>query len=99
MSDTAYLDWPFFEPRHAELAQALDAWATQHVPHDHGPDVDAECRALVQQLGKTIVMVTHDPVSASYADRIVFLKDGKIAGELLEPTPELVLDYMKKLGH
>ncbi|RLJ37985.1 acyl-CoA dehydrogenase family protein [Acidovorax sp. 106] len=51
MSDTAYLDWPFFEPRHAELAQALDAWATQHVPHDHGPDVDAECRALVQQLG------------------------------------------------
>jgi acyl-CoA dehydrogenase len=51
VSDTAYLDWPFFEPRHAELAQALDAWATQHVPHDHGPDVDAECRALVQQLG------------------------------------------------
>ena len=51
MSDTAYLDWPFFEPRHAELAQALDAWATQHVPHDHGPDVDAECRALVKQLG------------------------------------------------
>ncbi|NBW92408.1 MAG: ABC transporter ATP-binding protein, partial [Actinobacteria bacterium] len=33
------------------------------------------------------------------ADRIVFLKDGKIAGELLQPTPELVLDYMKKLGH
>jgi acyl-CoA dehydrogenase len=51
VSDTAYLDWPFFEPRHAELAQALDAWATQHVPHDHGHDVDAECRALVQQLG------------------------------------------------
>lgn len=51
MSDTAYLDWPFFEPRHAELAQALDAWATQHVPHDHGPDVDAECRAMVKQLG------------------------------------------------
>lgn len=51
MSDTAYLDWPFFEPRHAELARALDAWATQNVPHSHGPDVDAECRALVQQLG------------------------------------------------
>ncbi|BEU94540.1 acyl-CoA dehydrogenase family protein [Acidovorax sp. DW039] len=51
MSDTAYLDWPFFEPRHAELARALDAWAAQNVPHSHGPDVDAECRALVQQLG------------------------------------------------
>lgn len=51
MSDTAYLDWPFFEPHHAELARALDAWATQNVPHSHGPDVDAECRALVRQLG------------------------------------------------
>jgi acyl-CoA dehydrogenase len=51
VSDTAYLDWPFFEPRHAELARALDAWAAQNVPHSHGPDVDAECRALVQQLG------------------------------------------------
>ena len=51
MSDTAYLEWPFFELRHAELARALDAWAAQNVPHSHGPDVDAECRALVQQLG------------------------------------------------
>jgi acyl-CoA dehydrogenase len=51
MSDTAYLQWPFFEPRHAELAQALDAWAAAHVPHDHGPDVDAECVALVRSLG------------------------------------------------
>jgi acyl-CoA dehydrogenase len=51
VSDTAYLDWPFFEPRHAELARALDAWAAQNVPHSHCHDVDAECRALVQQLG------------------------------------------------
>jgi len=51
MADTTYLDWPFFEPRHAELAKALDAWASEHIPHGHGPDVDAECRALVRSLG------------------------------------------------
>ena len=52
MSDTTYLEWPFFEPRHAELARALDAWATQNIAHDHGPDVDAECKALVRSLGR-----------------------------------------------
>ena len=51
MSDTAYLDWPFLEDRHRALARELDAWATAHVPHEHGPDVDAECRALVKSLG------------------------------------------------
>ena len=51
MSDHRYLDWPFFEDRHRTLARELDAWATQHVPHHHGSDVDAECRALVRSLG------------------------------------------------
>ena len=51
MSDTTYLDWPFFEDRHRALARELDAWATANILHDHGPDVDAECRALVKQLG------------------------------------------------
>ena len=51
MADTAYLDWPFFEPRHAALARELEAWAAANVPHEHGPDVDAECRALVASLG------------------------------------------------
>jgi len=64
-----------------------------------GSEILSFMRKAVDELGQTIVMVTHDPVSASYADRIVFLKDGKIAGELLKPTPELVLDYMKELGH
>jgi putative ABC transport system ATP-binding protein len=64
-----------------------------------GNEILSFMRKAVDELGQTIVMVTHDPVSASYADRIVFLKDGKIAGELLDPTPELVLDYMKQLGH
>jgi alkylation response protein AidB-like acyl-CoA dehydrogenase len=52
MSDTHYLQWPFFEPRHAELANALDAWATANIARAHCTDVDAECRALVRQLGQ-----------------------------------------------
>jgi len=52
MRDTSYLDWPFFEARHAQLASELDAWATQHLDGAHGADVDAACRALVAQLGQ-----------------------------------------------
>lgn len=51
MADTTYLDWPFFEPRHAQLARDLEAWAHTHLHAEHGPDVDAECRALVSALG------------------------------------------------
>jgi putative ABC transport system ATP-binding protein len=43
-------------------------------------------------------MVTHDPVAASYADRIVFLADGKVVEEMLEPTAERVLERMKRFG-
>ena len=55
-------------------------------------------RLAVRELGQTIVMVTHDPVAASYADRVVFLADGPLVDELLDPTPESVLDRMKSLG-
>jgi putative ABC transport system ATP-binding protein len=55
------------------------------------------CRA-VRDLGQTIVMVTHDPVAAAYADRVVFLADGRIVGEMDAPTAEKVIDEMKRLG-
>jgi len=52
VSDTNYLNWPFFEERHRTLARELDAWATQHIAHGHGSDVDAQCKALVRTLGE-----------------------------------------------
>ena len=55
-------------------------------------------RLAVRELGQTIVMVTHDPVAASYADRVVFLADGRIVDELVGPTPDSVLDRMKSFG-
>ena len=55
-------------------------------------------RRAVRELGQTIVMVTHDPSAASYADRVVFLADGRIVDEILNPTAEAVLDRMKTFG-
>ena len=55
-------------------------------------------RGAVDDLDQTVVMVTHDPTAAAYADRVVFLADGHIVDELHTPTAEDVLDYMKRLG-
>ncbi len=52
MSDTRYLDWPFFNPHHAQLARDLDQWASDHIAQTHSHDVDAECKALVKSLGR-----------------------------------------------
>ena len=51
----------------------------------------------VREFGQTIVMVTHDPVAASYADRVIFLQDGRIVDEMADPTPDRVLDRIKSL--
>ena len=51
MADTGYLDWPFLDARHRELAAALDAWAGANLSHAHGADVDDECRRLVREPG------------------------------------------------
>ena len=52
----------------------------------------------VHELDQTIVMVTHDPVAAAFADRVVFLADGRIVDELSDPTADAVLDRIRGLG-
>jgi putative ABC transport system ATP-binding protein len=63
-----------------------------------GAEILSFMRTAVRELGQTIVMVTHDPVAASYADRAVFLADGKVVDELANPSAEGVLDLMKRFG-
>lgn len=63
-----------------------------------GAEILTFMKHAVSDLGQTIVMVTHDPVAASYADRVVFLGDGKVVDELVNPTADQVLDRMKRLG-
>ncbi|KMO96371.1 ABC transporter ATP-binding protein [Streptomyces roseus] len=62
-----------------------------------GAEVLGFLRDSVRELGQTVVMVTHDPVAAGYADRVVFLSDGRLVDEMSRPTPDRVLDRMKAL--
>ena len=55
-------------------------------------------QGAVRELGQTVVMVTHDANAAAYADRVLFLADGRIVDEMFDPTAESVYDYMKTLG-
>jgi putative ABC transport system ATP-binding protein len=63
-----------------------------------GTEILAFMRSAVDSYQQTIVMVTHDPGAAAYADRVVFLADGKIVDELLDPTADSVFDRIKSLG-
>jgi putative ABC transport system ATP-binding protein len=63
-----------------------------------GAEILTFMRKAVDELGQTIVMVTHDPVAASYAHRVVFLVDGKIVDDMRDPTAERVLERLKSLG-
>ena len=62
------------------------------------PSCSSSCASVVDDLGQTVVMVTHDPGAAAYADRVVFLVDGRIVEELADPTRERVLEVMGRLG-
>jgi len=65
-----------------------------------GAEVLGFLQRSVKEFGQTVVMVTHDPNAAGYADRVVFLADGRIVDEMTEPTSERVLDRMKSFdGH
>ena len=61
-------------------------------------EILAFMRSAVTDLGQTIVMVTHEPNAAAYADRVVFLADGTIVDEMTEPSPDRVLDRLKQFG-
>ena len=67
---------------------------TGNLDSKSGAEVLSFLRSSVREHGQTIVMVTHDPVAASYTDRVVFLADGAIVQELDNPTPESVLEAM-----
>ncbi|WP_425824674.1 ABC transporter ATP-binding protein [Streptomyces fractus] len=60
-----------------------------------GADVLGFLRNSVREMGQTVVMVTHDAGAAAYADRVIFLADGRIVDELQRPTTDAVLDRMK----
>ena len=63
-----------------------------------GAEVLAFLRQSVRELGQTVVMVTHDPLAASYAERVVLLADGRLSGEILDPTPDSVIGTLREMG-
>jgi putative ABC transport system ATP-binding protein len=62
-----------------------------------GQEILSFMRQAVRELGQTIVMVTHDPVAASFANRVVLLADGRVVDDIADPTPDAILDRMKSL--
>ena len=71
---------------------------TGNLDSKSGGEVLRLLREAVDDLGQTVVMVTHDPGAAATADRVVFLADGRICAELNEPSVSTILDQMKELG-
>jgi len=63
-----------------------------------GAEVLGLLRSSVRETGQTVVMVTHDPVAAAYADRVVLLADGRLAGQVDQPTTDSIIDALRGLG-
>jgi putative ABC transport system ATP-binding protein len=63
-----------------------------------GAEILGFMRRAVDEMGQTIVMVTHDPVAAAYADAVVFLADGRVVDSIVDPTADRVLEKMKGFG-
>jgi putative ABC transport system ATP-binding protein len=63
-----------------------------------GAEVLSLLRRSSREMGQSIIMVTHDPMAASYADRVVLMKDGALVGELQQSTPDAILGALAKLG-
>jgi putative ABC transport system ATP-binding protein len=72
---------------------------TGNLDSNAGGEILRFMRSAVDEFGQTIVMVTHDPYAAAYADRVVFLADGKIVHDMTTPTPDSIIDRMKQIGH
>ena len=70
---------------------------TGNLDSNSGHEVLGFLRRAVDDWGQTVVMVTHDPGAASYADVVIFLRDGKPVGELVSPTTDQVIDRIKEL--
>ncbi|UWX96144.1 ABC transporter ATP-binding protein [Arthrobacter zhaoxinii] len=71
---------------------------TGNLDSKSGAEVLSLLRRSTKEFGQSIIMVTHDPVAASYADRVVLMNDGELVGELAQPTPESVLAALTQLG-
>ena len=71
---------------------------TGNLDSNSGTEILSFMRRAVDEFGQTIVMVTHDPNAAAYADRVVFLADGRVVADMDDPTAAKVLDTMKSLG-
>lgn len=72
---------------------------TGNLDSQTGAEILSFMRRAVTEFGQTIVMVTHDPIAAAYADRVLFLADGKIVSELMDPTTDSILESLRNATH
>ena len=104
-SDEAVLNMPFLpgdrvwtdETGRAEIVFADEP--TGNLDSRSGAEILDFLRWAVRETGQTVVMVTHDPVAASYSDRIVFLADGRVTDEHHHPNPQSVIARIARLGN